>query len=179
MPGAADGWCIDGRLAVLFHTTTEANAAAILRDGFRPSPPIEVGGHPSVGAPGREMPPGVWASIRPTIPHCSDVWMPSVCNEPWAVLQVVAPLFVLPDRCLFEHTWPVVQFCLRPADVLGVEVLPPSQMPLLIHPATVKRLASFRSEWHGQSPYLDAIDAAAAIDALTAEAAQESGGEGF
>jgi hypothetical protein len=166
MPGAADGWCVDGRLAVLFHTTTEANAAAILRDGFKPSPGIKVGGWAELGGPaGRQMPPGIWASIRPTVPHDSDIWMPNVSPHPWAVLQVVAPMAVVPERCVFEHTWTVAQFCLQPSDVLGVVLLPPSQMPLLIHPETVRKLASYRSEYHGPSPYLDAIDAAAAIDA--------------
>lgn len=164
MAGAADGWCVDGRFAVLFHTTTEANAAAILRDGFNPSPPIEVGGS-MFGAPaGREMPAGIWASIRPTVPNDSDAWMPDVCGHPWAVLRIVTPLSVMADRCIFEQTWPVAQFCLRPADVLGVCILPPEQMPLLIHPATVRKLASYRADYHHPSPYLDAIDAAAAID---------------
>lgn len=164
MAGAADGWCVDGRFAVLFHTTTEANAAAILSDGFNPSPPIEVGGHPSLGVSGRQMPAGIWASIRPTIPNDSDTALPDVCGHPWAVLQMVVPSCVLADRCIFEPTWPVAQFCLKPADVLGVCILPPEQMPLLIHPATVRKLASFRADYHRPSPYLDAIDAAAAID---------------
>jgi hypothetical protein len=164
--GAADGWCIDGRFAVLFHTTTEANADAILRDGFNPSPPIEVGGWAALGGPaGRQMPAGIWASIRPTSPNDSDIWMPGVCGHPWAVLQIVAPLSVVADRCIFEHTWPVAQFCLQPSDVLGVCILPPSQMPLLIHPETVRKLAAARADHHHPSPYLDAIDAAAAIDA--------------
>ncbi len=164
MPGAADGWCIPDRgLAVLFHTTTASAAAAILRDGFKASASGVVGGHPFAGIPGRPMPGGIWTSIRPTVPHDSDTWLPSVSEHTWAVLQVLTPLQVLPERCIAEHTWPVVQFCLEPADVLGVCTLPPSQMPLLIHPKTVRRLASFRDEHHGESPYLDAIDAAAAI----------------
>lgn len=166
MPGAADGWCVDGRFAILFHTTTEDNAAAILRDGFKPSPPIEVGGWAAFGGPaGRQMPPGIWASIRPTIPNDSDIWMPSVFSCPWAVLQLVAPLSIVADRCIFEHTWPVAQFCLQPADVLGMTTLHPSQMPQLIHPETVRKLSSFRQDYHRPSPYLDAIDAAAVIDA--------------
>jgi len=168
LPGAADGWRI-GRLAVLFHTTTEANAAAILRDGFKSSPPIEVGGWAALGGTaGRLTPAGIWASIRPTIPNDSDTWMPHVCDQPWAVLQIVAPLSVVADRCVFEHTWPVAQFCLRPDDVLEVCILAPAQMPLLIHPETVRKIASFREDHHHPSPYLDAIDAAAAIDAATA-----------
>lgn len=167
MPGAADGWCVDGRFVVLFHTTTETNAAAILRDGFKPSPAMEAGGWAALGGPaGRQMPPGIWASIRPTVPHCSDVWMPAVCEHPWVVLQVVVPMPVVPKRCVFEHTWPVAQFCLQPADVLGVTLLPPAQMPLLIHPETVRKLAGFHSRGdYSPSPYIDAIDAAAAIDA--------------
>ena len=164
MAGAADGWCIGERLSLLFRTTTEANAAAILRDGFNPSPPLEVGGHPSIGVSGRQMPAGIWASIRPTIPNDMDTPMPHVCGQPWAVLQMAVPSCVLADRCIFEPTWPVAQFCLKPADVLGVCILSPAQMPLLIHPATVRKLASFRADYHHPSPYLDAIDAAAAID---------------
>lgn len=165
MPGAADGWSFRSQdLALLFHTTTEANAAAILRDGFRPSEALEVGGARLWGldVPGREMPPGIWASIRPTVPNDSDTWMPDVCQEPWAVLYLVVPLSVLRDRCVFEHTWPVAQFCLTKADVGGLGLLPPEQMARLIHPETVRKIASFRSDYHIPSPYLDALDAAAA-----------------
>ncbi|MCP9784154.1 hypothetical protein KBY83_12670 [Cyanobium sp. WKJ7-Wakatipu] len=163
MPGAADGWGVAGRFVVLFHTTTETNANSILRDGFTPSPAIEVGGFAALGGPGgRQMPPGIWASIRPTVPNDSDVWMPDVANHPWAVLQIVAPMTVLSERCVIEHTWTVAQFCLRPDDVLGVTLLLPSQMPLLIHPETVKNMASYRRDYHHPSPYLDAIDEAAA-----------------
>jgi hypothetical protein len=163
MPGAANGWCIDRRLALLFHTTTKEYASAILRDGFSPSPPIEVGGWALFGGPdGRKMPSGVWVSIRPTIPNDSDIWMPDLCAHDWVVLQVVVPLDVLPDRCVFEHTWPVAQFCLQPADVLNTTILSPAEMPPLIHPETVRMLASYRGEHHRQSPYLDALDMAAA-----------------
>ena len=165
MEGAADGW-LSGRFAILFHTTTETRAAAILRDGFRPSPALEVGGFRTLGPEypaGRMTRPGIWASIRPTVPNDSDAWMPDVCGESWAVLQMVADLKVIPRRVVLEPTWPVVQFCLEPADVLGVTLLPPEQMPRLMHPETALKIASFRADYHLPSLYLDALDAAAAI----------------
>jgi hypothetical protein len=115
IPGAADGWLIPSKgWALVFHTTTTTRAAAILRDGFDLSPPREVGGFrwldPDAPA-GRVMPSGVWASIRPTIPDDRDTWMPCVCDEPWEVLQIHTPAATLARKCVFEPTWPVVQFC--------------------------------------------------------------------
>lgn len=186
LPGAADGWMLpEKNWALLFHTTTETNAAAILRDGFRPSPALKVGGSPlSWGqAPGREMPPGIWTSIRPTLPDDRDIWMPAICQEPWAVLQISVPFGVLADRCVLEHTWPVAQFCLRPEDVLETCLLEPEEMPWLLHPEAAQKIASFvrealeagEEDYHQPSPYVEALlEALMGIEASQAVEMEEA-----
>lgn len=165
MPGAADGWLVpDKCMAMAFHTTTKVAAEAIIREGFDPSQELDVGGNPWDGVGSRTMPAGIWCSIRPTVPNDSDIWMPDVCGHPWAVLAVEIPIEIVSKRVVFEHTWPVVQLCLKPEDVLSVTLLAPEAMPGFMHPETVQKISGYRDEHHLPSPYLDAIDAAAAID---------------
>jgi hypothetical protein len=161
MPGAADGWLLPDGSAMVFHTTTQLAAESIIRGGFKPSQELEVGGHPWAGIPGRIMPAGIWCSIRPTVPNDSDIWLPDVCAHPWAVVAVRISMEVISRRTVFEHTWPVVQLCLKPEDIHSVALLAPDDMPGLIHPVTVQKISGFRSEYHLPSPYLDSIDAAA------------------
>ena len=170
MPGAAQLWGLkDGCSALLFHTTSEEAKEAILQSGPKPSPAIEVGGHPGLGVPGRSMPSGFWASSRPTVPNDSDVWMPAVAAAPWCVLALQVPRSILKARYVYEPTWPVAQFCLQLSDIQGIWGLEPEEIPPFIHPDTVQKLANYREEHHLASPYLDAIDAAAA------ELAKEAG----
>jgi hypothetical protein len=169
MPGAAEGqWIEPLGAAVLYHTTSTGNAAQILKHGFIPSPTREVGGFPALGIPGRQAPGGIWASIRPTVPGDSDAYWRDL-GESWEVLQLLVPIAVLLDRCHFDTTWPVAQFALEPADVMCVFQLAPSAMPGRMHPETVRKIASYRHDYHGANPYLDALDAAAAAQALQEE----------
>ena len=164
MPGADVLWGCGDNVALLFHTTTVKAARAIDAEGIKPSQEVEVGGHPSFGVAGRTMPAGFWASARPTIPNDSDAWLPSVCNEPWCVLMVQVPRDALKDRYVYEPTWPVPQFCLQPEEIIDWTVLEPNQVPQFMAPETVCRISSYRDPVsHKPSPYLDALDAEAAV----------------
>ena len=162
LPGAGTLWGIDdSKTALLFHTTTAKAAQEILRNGPKPSPALEVGGHPHGGIPGRMMPPGFWASARPTVPNCSDIWMPDVSEHPWSVLMLQVPRSCLQQSYVLEHTWVVPQFCLHIDFIEDMALLEPEQMPLFLHPITVQLISSYRADYHLDSPYLDAIDSAA------------------
>ena len=164
MPGADVLWGCGEDTALLFHTTTVKAAHGIEADGIKPSAEIEVGGHPAFGIAGRTMPAGFWTSARPTIPNCSDIWMPNICNEPWCVLMLQVPRDVMKERYVYEPTWSVPQFCLRLEDIKNWTVLEPNQVPQFIAPETVCLISSHRDrDAHIASPYLDAIDTEAAL----------------
>lgn len=163
LPGADTGFAYDNDTALLFHTTTCKNADSILESGPRPSGELEVGGHPSLGMPGRIMPAGFWVSSRPTLPTDQDNWMPNVCQEPWEILGVTVPFQLVTHRYVYEHTWFVPQFCLKTSDILSIGRLSPEAMPALLHPETLKFFSKHRADYHVPSPYQDAIEAAVAV----------------
>ena len=155
-PEPDKGFCED-REALLFHTTTRKNAEAILKKGFKPSPTIQVGGHPHLGIPGRFMPSGVWASIRPVIPYDLDIWMPHIYKNDWVILIIRTNIENLLPCMAFEHTWPVTQFCLPPASINSCELLPPDKMPDFLCKETKRSILEGVASYHAPSPYLDAL----------------------
>lgn len=103
--------------ARLYHVTSENNAAMI----FLTSQPRV--NSCKIGFDNREMPAGFYCNAIPFMPYAVEMWMPAIERGDIAILEVLVPQRLLPDRYVFDPTWRFPQFAIQPDDIEGLRLV--------------------------------------------------------